>query len=140
MKCPRSVIVALFIACITSVSASVSVPTMAAEREPVASLAASLEDFIRLLEKDDLKSAGRWARDAEAGKLLEERWAQLRQCHKDYDYRKWLDGDPAGAGPGARQVGDATKFTVGGHSYGHHYVDWEKGANGWRIADLRICR
>ena len=114
---------------------------IASEKQSGASLAEALEDWVRLLEKDDAKAAaGRWARDPEAAKVMEERWSQLKQCHKDYDYRKWLDKDPATGGAGARGIGDATKFTVGGHSYGHVHVSWVRVDAGWRIGDVWLCR
>lgn len=106
-----------------------------------ATLADALEDWVRLLEKDDVKTAAqRWAADAEAAKVLAERWPQLKECHKDHNYRAWLDTPPQSKGPGAKQIGDATEFTVGGHSFGHHHVVWKKTDAGWRIANVWMCR
>ena len=98
-----------------------------------ASLAAGLEAWIVLLEADDVEAAQRrWAKDAAASEGMKQWWAKLRDCHKQYDYRKWLEK--------AKQIGDATQFKVGGHDYGHMHVDWEKTDEGWRIAKVWICR
>ena len=105
-----------------------------------ASLAASLEDWVSRLEKDDPDGAARWARDRDAARAIRERWDQLKKCHTDHNYRRWLDGVPHTKGPGARRIADATQFTVGGHAYGHVHVRWEKSDDGWAIADVWLCR
>ena len=93
-----------------------------------ATLVEALEDWIVLLEKDDIDTAQkRWANVS-----LKKWWGNVRACHKEYDYRKWLDG--------ARHIGDATEFKVGGHIYGHMHVDWKKTERGWRIAEVFMCR
>ena len=98
-----------------------------------ATLAQALEDWIVLLEANDVGTAQkRWAKDAAATKNMKKWWANLGDCHKQYDYRKWLDR--------AKQIGDATHFKVGGHSFGYMHVDWEKTGHGWRIAKVWICR
>lgn len=136
----RAGIVLLLVVPFTLARAPTHAPVYAAEGKADVPLAEALEEWVGLLEKGDVKAAGRWARDADAAEAVAGRWAQLRQCHEDHDYRTWLDRDPATGGPGARQIGDVSKFTVGGHSFGHHHVDWAKGAHGWRIVDVRICR
>lgn len=116
-------------------------PAFAAEGKADVPLAEALEDWVRLLERDDPKAAARWARDAEAARALNLQWGQLKECHEEYNYRTWLDRDPATGGPGARNVGDATRFNVGGHSFGHLHVNWEKGSDGgWRITGVWVCR
>ena len=112
-----------------------------ADRQPP-TLAQSLEDWIVLLEKDDLKTArDSWAAGPEAADALSQQWTQLRQCHKDHNYRAWLDKRPgAEGGAGAKEVGEATQFTVGGHEFGHLHVDWQKTDKGWRIGKVWMCR
>ena len=98
-----------------------------------ATLAEALDDWIVLLEANDVETAQkRWAKDSTATKTMKQWWANLGDCHKQYDYRKWLDR--------AKQIGDAAQFKVGGHSFGHVHVDWEKTGKGWRIAKVWICR
>ena len=104
------------------------------------SLARCLEDWVTQLEKGDVKAATRFARDADAARAIKERWEQLKKCHADYDYRRWLDSNPDTKGHGARGVGDATQFTVGGHSHGHVHVRWEKTEGQWEVADVWLCR
>lgn len=104
------------------------------------SLADSLEVWVTRLEKDDLKAATDFARDAGAARAVRDRWDQLKKCHADYDYRRWLDANPETKGAGARRIGDATEFTVGGHAYGHVHVRWEKTDGGWKVADVWLCR
>jgi hypothetical protein len=98
-----------------------------------ATLAQALEDWIVLLEASDVETAQqRWARDSTAMEGMKRWWARLEECHKQHNYRKWLEA--------ARQIGDATEFKVGGHDYGHMHVDWKKTEQGWRIANVWICR
>jgi len=93
----------------------------------------ALEAWIVLLEANDLETARkRWGKDAVARESMKQWWANLGDCHKKYDYRKWLDR--------AKQIGDAAKFKVGGHSFGHMHVDWEKTEQGWRIGKVWMCR
>jgi len=70
---------------------------------------------------------------------MQKHWALLKDCHREYDYRTWIGGKADDAAPASR-IGDATKFTVGGHSFGHLHVRWEKTAKGWRIAEITMCR
>ena len=115
--------------------------THAAEKNAPDPLADALEDWIVLVEKDDAKTAAeRWASSAESAKAMAEKWPQLKQCHKEYNYRAWLDASPPAEGTGARQIGDAARFTVGGHSFGHLHVVWRKSTAGWRVADVFMCR
>jgi hypothetical protein len=105
------------------------------------SLSGAIEDWIVLLEKDDATAAaGRWSGGDEAAKALQDHWARLRECHKRYDYRKWLDGKHDAGDAGAADIGDATKFTVGGHAYGHLHTNWTKTDKGWRISGVWMCR
>jgi hypothetical protein len=98
-----------------------------------APLAEALEDWIGLLEKDDVRSASiRWSRDAPAATAMARYWGQLEAAHRRFHYRKWLAF--------ARTIGDGRAFTVGGHSFGYVHVDWEKTADGWRIAQVWVCR
>jgi hypothetical protein len=103
-------------------------------------LSDAVGQWIKSVEKDDLKSARQWAAGPDAAAKLDQLWPRLRECHKQYDYRRWIDGPPEGGGPGAKAVGDATTFTVGGHSFGHVHVKWEKSDAGWKIADVFMCR
>jgi hypothetical protein len=105
-----------------------------------ASLADSLEDWVSRVEKDDPDGAARFARDADAARAMRERWELLKKCHADHNYRRWLDADPDTKGPGARRVQDGTRFTVGGHEYGHVHVRWDKAEDRWAIADVWLCR
>jgi hypothetical protein len=104
-----------------------------------ASLAAGLEDWIVLMEKDDANlAASRWTKDAQTAKDLKQYWASLRECHKNFNYRNWLDKQ--GEGGGATKIADARSFKVGGHDFGHMHIHWEKTANGWRIGRVWMCR
>jgi hypothetical protein len=105
-----------------------------------APLSDALGQWIKFVENDELKSARQWAAGPDAAGKIEQLWPRLRECHKDYDYRRWIDGPPEGAGPGAKAVGDATTFTLGGHLFGHLHVKWEKSEAGWTIADVFLCR
>jgi hypothetical protein len=91
----------------------------------------ALGDFVQLLQADDLKSASeKWARpDAKLGDF----WKNLRECHAKYDYNNWVTGQH-------KPQGDEMNFKVGGHSYGHMHIDWEKTNDGWRIVKVWICR
>ena len=136
MSCVRSVVVVVLVALFGLAPASA-----AADRgEADVPLAEALEDWVRSLEQGDAESAAKWAGGPEAAKAQAQWWDQLKQCHKEYDYRAWLDRDPATGGPGARKIGDAGKFTVGGHSFGHLHVNWVKGKAGWRISGVWACR
>ena len=116
-----------------SARASASEPKSPEPKSPP-SLAAALEDWIVLLEKDDLKTArDRWAGGAEAAEAMAREWKQLKACHKEFNYRTWIDrAAPAGADP--------TRFTVGGHEYGHRHVIWHKTDKGWRVGEIQLCR
>ncbi len=115
-------------------------PTQPAAIDPKSvSLAAALRDWITLLEKDDLKTASdRWAKDDQAAATIKQWWVALKDCHSKFDYKNWLDGQ--GQGGGAKQIGDAKTFEVGGHDFDHMHVDWQKTDSGWRIAKVWICR
>jgi len=71
---------------------------------------------------------------------MRQHWSRLKDCHREYDYRSWLEKQPGTGDPAAPPVEDATRFTVGGHDYGHLRVVWEKDDAGWRIATVRECR
>jgi hypothetical protein len=131
-----SVLVPMFALLMTSIQARAH----AADGTPKDPLSDALAQWIKSVEKDDLKSASQLAAGAEAAKKLEQNWPRVRECHKAYDYRRWIDGPREGAGPGAKSVGDATTFTVGGHSFGHLHVRWEKSGAGWKITDVFQCR
>jgi hypothetical protein len=109
-----------------------------------ASLADALTDWIALLEKDDSKTAtARWATNAAVGKVTAE-WKALRECHKQHDYRRWIenssDEPTTGLIPGgARRIGKDTTFRVGGHGFGHLHIMWEKTHSGWRIVSILEC-
>jgi beta-lactamase regulating signal transducer with metallopeptidase domain len=110
-----------------------------------ASLADALTDWIALLEKDDVNAAiNRWVRDAPACHKMTTNWKALRECHKQHDYRRWLenssDESTAQLVPGgAKRIGKDTTFRVGGHGFGHLHVMWEKTRSGWRIASILEC-
>jgi hypothetical protein len=113
-------------------SGPTSKPTSAPASQ-AGSLADALADWIALLEKDDLKSASaRWSKDAAAADTMKQWWTELKRCHKEYDYSKWLAA--------AKAIGEAAEFEVGGHSQGHLHVSWERTSGGWRIAKVWICR
>jgi hypothetical protein len=102
------------------------------------SLPVALEDWVSLIEKDDVKSAGgRWAKDEKAAAQIRGHWPMIRRAHQAHDYRKWFDGKGRGD---AADVGDANQFKLGGHEFGHVHVDWEKTDAGWRVAAVWICR
>ncbi|HUT59476.1 MAG TPA: hypothetical protein VNA25_16625 [Phycisphaerae bacterium] len=106
-----------------------------------ATLAAAVENWITLLEKDDLKAAcHRWAADEQVDKDMAERWAGLRKANEQHDYRKWLDKRMEGNKTGAKAIGEAKAFHVGGHEYHHLHVVWRKTPVGWRIVRVWICR
>ena len=128
------------IALLTTTSIAVAAAPAAADPKS-ASLEQAIGDWVALLEKDDAKTAAaRWAKHGDAAKAMTEAWPRLAKAHKAYDYRKWLDRLPDYGGPGARQIGDAKTFTLGGHSYDHLHVDWAKGDDGWRVANVWTCR
>jgi hypothetical protein len=93
----------------------------------------AIEDWIGLLEADDLESASqRWAKDDQVTEQLTQRWQRLRKCHTHVDYRNWIDR--------ARNIGEHSTFKVGGHSYGSLHIDWIKTPEGWRIGKVWVCR
>lgn len=110
-----------------------------------ASLAAALEDWIQLLEDEDLKTANaRWAKDEAAADEIAENWTGLGECHEQHDYRKWMknnsgDGSRQLSPGGAEMIGNKTGFRVGGHLFGHLHVLWKKTPQGWRIATVLQC-
>ena len=136
MHCPRFVVAFL---ALVSVGLACG-RAYAAEGKPKEALDVTLDRWITLVEKDDLKAAKQLAAGPDSATKLEKMWAQVRQCHTQYDYRRWLEKIPEGGGAGAKAVGDATSFTIGGHSFGHVHVKWEKSGDGWRIADVFMCR
>ena len=97
-----------------------------------ASLAEAVEAWVALLESGNLPDAcERWTKDDEAAQRLTRWWDRLRECHKQYDYRNWVEK--------AQHVsGDS--FKVGGHEYGYMHTDWERTPQGWRIARVYVCR
>lgn len=107
-----------------------------------APLAQAIDDWAALLEKDAADLAvKRWSADEKAADALREHWPRLRACHKQYDYRKWLDrSGEDGRDAGARQIADGKRFRIGGHSFGHEHVDWKKTDQGWRITGAWTCR
>jgi len=113
---------------------SASGPSTRPAADPAtASLANAIEDWVTLIERDELKSAqARWTRDAAAARELSELWERVKAAHKRHDYRNWLDD--------ARQIDDARTFKVGGHDVDHLHIDWERTAAGWRIAKVWGCR
>jgi hypothetical protein len=146
MKSLRLVVLLAVVVCAGAASRRAEVWRLGSDDGPsapdprTATPAAAIEDWVTLVEKDDVKAAAaRWAKDADAAAAMKDKWPQLRECHKAYDYRKWVGRRPGG-GPGAKDVGDATAFTVGGHDYGHHHVKWSRGVGGWRVADVFVCR
>jgi hypothetical protein len=112
----------------------------AAEGKSKEPLDVTLDRWITLVEKDDLTAAKQFTATPEAATKLQELWPQVRECHKRYDYRRWLERVPEGGGAGAKAVGGAKSFTVGGHSFGHLHVKWEKADDRWQIADVFMCR
>jgi hypothetical protein len=127
--------------CAAVVAAAAHEPAVAGATQSQRTSAQSLDEWITLLEKDDVATAAkRWARDTEAADAMRQYWTRLKECHRKYDYRARLDNQPGANDPGAPRVGDATQFTVGGHDYGHLHVAWERGDAGWRIASVRECR
>ena len=129
-----------FIALLAGAPAPASAADAATDPQ-TAKLDQAIEDWVTLLEKNDAKTAAaRWAKNGDAAEAMAEAWPRLGQAHKAHDYRKWLDRLPDYGGPGAKQIGDAKTFTVGGHSYDHLHVEWAKGKDGWRVADVRTCR
>ncbi len=98
-------------------------------------LAEALRDWIGLIEADDAKAAStRWAKDKAASRAMRGAWggpSGIKRAHKTYNYRKWLER--------AKAVGTARTFKVGGHEFGHLHIDWEKTADGWRIARVSHC-
>ncbi len=98
-----------------------------------ADIPSAIEDWIRLLEADDLQKASkRWAKDNEAAQQMEKFWSNLIRCNKQFDYRKWVES--------AKNAHGITTFKVGGHEYGFMHTDWEKTLDGWRISHVWICR
>jgi hypothetical protein len=110
-----------------------AVRAMASVDSETATLAQALDDWIVLLEANKVETAQkRWAKASATADEMKQWWTKLGECHKQYDYRKWLER--------AERIEDATQFKVGGHSFGHMHVDWEKTDEGWRIGKVWICR
>jgi len=106
-----------------------------------AKLAEALAGWIALLENDQPKTALlRWAKDEAVDQSLTKTWARLRRLHKHYDYRSWIDSTMGRNSVSAKGIGDAKKFTVGGHDFGYAHIDWQKTTVGWRIARVWTCR
>ena len=120
-------------------SAVTPVPADEPTKVAATPLAAALEDWIARLEKDDAGKAAEWAADESTAKEVKAQWDAMKRNHKAHDYRKWIDGRAKGVAA-AKAVGDAKSFTVGGHEFGHLYVDWAKSDRGWRISGVRMCR
>ena len=138
---PRTVMIVLSCFAALLAAAPVARSAAAAPDPKTASLDQAIDDWVALLEKDDAKTASaRWAKNDDAAKAMADAWPRLAKAHKAHDYRKWLDRLPDYGGPGAKQIGDAKTFTVGGHSYDHLHVGWAKGDDGWRIANVWTCR
>jgi hypothetical protein len=140
---PRTVryYLAMTLTCAAIVAAAAREPALAGATQAERTFAQSLEEWITLLEKDDVATAAkRWARDTKAADAMRQHWSRLKDCHREYDYRSWLEKHPGTGDPGARHVGDPTRFTVGGHDYGHLHVVWEKDDAGWRIGGVWECR
>jgi hypothetical protein len=131
----------LVVAMLSLIVAAAMAPAASAPEPKATSLSGAIKDWATLLEKDDAAAAAeRWAGGDEAAKSLKEHWARLRECHKQYDYRKWIDGKQEAGGAAAANIGDATQFTVGGHSYGHLHTTWTKTDKGWRVSNVWMCR
>jgi hypothetical protein len=99
-----------------------------------ATLAQSLEEWVRTIEADDPKAAAKLAANEQAAGQIAEHWAAMKANHKTFDYRKWIAGQSGEAS--AVKIGDATAFTVGGHSYGHLHIEWAKAGDDWRIGEV----
>ena len=102
----------------------------------MATLSEAVADWVNSLERDEPKSAERWLADEKARKSMGPFWGSLRELHKQYDYRSWLEKRPVNA----KGIGDEKRFTVGGHEFGHLHVVWAKTDAGWRIQDVFMCR
>lgn len=104
--------------------------------------AEAVADWVDLLESDNpdapATAARRWAKDGAAADQVRQFWSDLQARHAKYDYRKWATGDHRPAG--TPETGDAVKFTVGGHDYGHLHTRWVKTDAGWRIESVFVCR
>jgi len=93
----------------------------------------AIEDWIRLLEADQLSAASeKWAKNTEVTQQMVKFWTGLQRCHKQFDYRKWVES--------AKNAHGVTTFKVGGHEYGCMHTDWEKTPDGWRINHVWECR
>jgi hypothetical protein len=91
----------------------------------------AMTDFVNLLRADEMKTAvDRWG---SADSKLDEYWKILRECDAKFDYTNWITGK-------FKPAGDETKFTVGGHSYGHMHIEWQATRQGWRIVKVWMCR
>jgi len=114
---------------------------VAAEKEravdpKTAALSEAVADWVNSLEKDEPKPAERWLADEKARKSMGQFWGSLREVHKQYDYRSWLEKRPVNA----KGIADEKRFTVGGHEFGHLHVVWARTDAGWRIHDVFMCR
>ena len=141
------ILIALSLALLAPAHLSAAAPTPASEptkavaaaAAAAADLAGALEEWVKLLEKNDAEKAAGWAADEATAKEVKAQWDAMKRNHKAHDYRKWIDGRAKGVAA-AKAVGDAKSFTVGGHEFGHLYVDWAKSDRGWRISGVRMCR
>ena len=126
----------IFVLLATILSASIC---FAADKPAVdpksATLVEALGEWIGLLEGKDLKAiTTRWAAGDDAAKSITHYWEHTQKAHARHVYRNWLgEGSP-------EKIGDKTQFKVGGHSYQHIHVNWQKTGSGWRIAGVAMCR
>lgn len=134
-------LIALALALLAPVHLLATAPTPASGpgKAVATDLPAALEEWVKLLEKDDAGKAAAWAADEATAKEVKAQWDAMRRNHKAHDYRKWVNGQGPGI-PAAKAVGDAKSFTVGGHEFGHLHVDWSKTDRGWRITKVWLCR
>lgn len=102
-------------------------------RPDKASLSEAIDDWVRLIEADELtKASQRWSQNEETTQQLAKWWDRLKRCHQQFDYKNWSRQ--------AKELEKPKKFTVGGHSYGYMNTVWEQTPEGWRITHVFICR
>jgi hypothetical protein len=132
--------VAICVLFVCSSAKAVSPPEAAPAADAKSPLVSAVTDWIAALEEDGDGHAAikRFAANETAVKQMTELWSELKTAHKKFDYRRWIDG--LDGGKGAKAVGDARTFHVGGHSYNHVHIEWARMGDDWRVSKVWLCR
>ena len=124
----------------SSVKAVSAPPQTRPAADAKTALATAVTDWIAALEEDsfDKSAIKRFAANETAAKQMTELWPQMKAAHAKFDYRRWIEG--IDGDKGAKAIGDADTFRIGGHSYNHVHIEWSRTADGWRVSKAWLCR